>query len=956
MTPATRGPIGRHSELATIDAALVALGEGRGLFLELVGEPGIGKTTLLAELLERGDARGFLTLSGRASELEREVPFALVVAALDGYLGSLEAGMLEPLGSDLLSELGQVFPSLSAWRLGAPGTLPVERHRLFRAIVGLLDHLGFYRPVVLALDDLHWADAATIELLGSILRRPATGPVLLAAAYRPGYAPEALGDAFAGAARDGVAERIEVGPLAETEAKALVERVAGSLRPAAFSDLYRESGGNPFFLEQMSRGVEAHAEDAPESDGAVPSAVASILRAEIRSLGPEARKLLEGAAVVGDPFDPRLAGEIAEIPDALARLDELLAVDLVRPTDVPTRFRFRHAVVRRAVYGGAASGWRLGAHARAAATLQEQGASPVVRAPHIERSAMPGDLAAVEALEAAARAVTGSAPASSAHWLEAALRLLPEDDLPRRVALLVPMASSLAASGQLEKSLGAFTEALALVPPSGSPLRVPLVAANAGILHMLRRGDEAFRLLEDSFRALDDDGTVEAATLEAMLAVASVTGSDPALPEGWARRALDDATRLRDVPLQVLAGAVLALGQWRVDRLGSALEEIDRAAALVDGLSDDELAQRIESIVWLGWAETVSERIVDAARHFDRGLAIARGTGQGHVLLQLVAPRGDCARWLGRLEEAAAIMDDAVESARLTENREFLAWTLATRGRVALEMGDVALGLSLCERAWELAGDRGDQTSVSVGSWLALALLEAGRLEDAARQVLEVGQGPDLLLHGSYRPEWYLLLTRAAIDLGRLDEAEGWATRAEEAAARTGLPGRRAWAGSARARVSLARGEGPRAAEQAAAAAAFAETSMQPLEAARCRMLEGRALAVAGEIEAAGERLAGAEAVFARCGAERSRDEAARELRRLGRRVPRRGATGTRGALSPREREVADLVASGASNREIAERLFISVKTVENHVASAIRKLGVPSRAGVGSAISALDR
>jgi hypothetical protein len=160
----------------------------------------------------------------------------------------------------------------------------------------------------------------------------------------------------------------------------------------------------------------------------VPQSVMSMLAEEVRSLPPGSRRVLEAAAVAGEPFVPDVAAEIGEVSEAEVggALDDLLARDLVRATDVPRHFRFRHPLVRRAVYAHAGGGWRLAAHGRAAAALASRGASAAAQAHHVEHSARRGDEEAIALLSRAAATAAPRAPATAARWLQAAVRLVPE--------------------------------------------------------------------------------------------------------------------------------------------------------------------------------------------------------------------------------------------------------------------------------------------------------------------------------------------------------------------------------------------------------------------------------------------------------------------------------------------------------------------------------------------------
>jgi predicted ATPase len=176
--------VGRRRELAAIGSALGRLSGRRGGWLVLSGEPGIGKTRLLRELRDRSEAAGHMVLAGRAAEFERELPFAVWIDALDGAVASLGEARIESLVGDRLGELARVLPALAGPE-GAPvAGVQDERFRAYRAVRALLEGLAAGRAVVIVLDDLHWADDASLELLAHMLRRAPRGKVLVALAYR----------------------------------------------------------------------------------------------------------------------------------------------------------------------------------------------------------------------------------------------------------------------------------------------------------------------------------------------------------------------------------------------------------------------------------------------------------------------------------------------------------------------------------------------------------------------------------------------------------------------------------------------------------------------------------------------------------------------------------------------------------------------------------------------------
>ena len=310
------------------------------------------------------------------------------------------------------------------------------------------------RPVVVCLDDVHWADPGSIEALAALVHRPPAGPALLALASRSGQAPAVLVRALAAAGP----VRLSPGPLDEAEARALVGEAAAAV--------YADSGGNPFYLEQLARGRAAAATTG--GDGSAPPAVAAVLAAEIAALPDEARRLIDAAAVAGDPFEVGIAAEVAALDEAAAldALDVLLAQALVRPGGAPRRFAFRHPVVRHAVYEAVPAGRRIGAHGRAADALARRGAGPVQRAHHVEQAAGPGDAEAIALLDAAAAELRSLAPGTAAHLLSAVLRLLPHGR--PRTRFEMRLADAQAAAGDAAGSRDTLLEALRTRRAGGS--------------------------------------------------------------------------------------------------------------------------------------------------------------------------------------------------------------------------------------------------------------------------------------------------------------------------------------------------------------------------------------------------------------------------------------------------------------------------------------------------------
>ncbi len=960
MLDGTGGMVGRRVELDALQAALAGLENRAHGVVQIAGEQGIGKSRLVAELCASAERLRYLVFSGRSAEFEQAEPFGVLVDALDDYLASLDRRELDDLDVEL-DELAAVFPAL-ARLVGDPvATSPDERYRAFQAVRALLDALSRRRPVVLALDDLHWADAASVELISYLLRRPPRGRVLTVLAFRPAQLPRRFAPVIEASTRESRIVRLDLDPLTPDEARGLLD--PGLPRPVS-DELYRLSGGNPFYLGELARAARRGGGDAVGSvagTGAarIPAAVQGALAEEVAVLSPRAHALIQGAAVAGDPFEVGLAATVGDGPEGeeLAAIDELLDADLVRPSPIPRRFEFRHPLVRHAVYEAAGPGWRIGAHARAAAALAAQGASVGSRAHHVELSARPGDVAAGGLLVEAADAAAGRAPAAAARWYEAALRIMPEtaSTRPRRVEVLVGLARTLESVGRLDESRAALVDALALVPVDAHARRVGLMVNCARLEQVLGRHGDAQRRLHQALTELPDPASAEAAELKVELGLAARFAGDAAGLRARAEEALDAAATVGDRALEAKSSALIAFGAAESDQEEAlVVTAIDRAAELVDALTDEELADRVESALFLGWAEIFLGRFDDADRHLERGVNLARASGQGQHIL-MTTGRALVLSIRGNISEATDVVATAVEIARLSENVQFLAWALDTECRVATTRGDLDTAIRCGEEGVASAAALGNPwISAPVGSALGLARLEAGDPEGCRGDLLKWGGGPDLPRASVWqRCLGYEALTRAELALGRVDGVDEWVRRAE--ALDTSLsPLAAAMTRRARARVLLARGA---ANEAVAASREAADIEVQVgarVAASQSRTLEGQALAAADRRDDAITVLQRAEAELAACGAVRYADEAARELRRLGRRVTRRGRGAAAGdaGLTGRELEVARLVMAGKTNREIAAELFLSEKTVETHLRHAFEKLGVSSRAALAGVLA----
>ncbi len=940
--------MGRSPELEQLELLLAGLDGAACLAVE--GEPGIGKTHLLGELRRRADERRMLVLGGTAAEFERDVPFALWTDALDAYVVSQDPDELVP--APMRPELGGVLPSLAV--VDEPPAVD-ERYRTHRAVRALLENIAEGQPLTLILDDLHWADQASLELIASLLKRPPAAPVLLALGFRSGQAPPTLAAALA----EPLVRRLQLAPLDEAGVR---ELLGAEVEEQRLARIRSETGGNPLYALQLARAAELPAQssssDRVGGEAGVPSLVVAALLAELQELPPAARDLLEAASVAGDPFEPELAFAIAglEADAGMDALDELLPSGLVRATDVPRQFAFRHPLVRRAVYESTKGGWRLGAHARAAAALTAAGASAPARAHHVEHSAARGDTDAVAVLVEAGQASASRAPAASVRWFDAALRLLPADERQTRLGVLVLQAQALRATGDRERCRAALLAALELLPPDQVAIRVRLTAACAFMEDALGRHEEARARLDRALAELPEDSPQERVEVLLSLCTGAFFTQDLERMRELAEEAVDGATALDDAGLEMAARAMLSHAYVVLGREEEAAGHLTRAGELLRALSDLELAGRIEAVSRLGWAELYRERFAAAIANFERGLTISRATGQSQFVSYLLQGLSLSEAQLGNRTTALELSDNAIEAARLMNVEFILAAALISRGAAALVSGDLETLIPAAREGLALLEGRDVSVFGVIGSCgLAAALVEAGELNSDLDSLVAIAGGWEMpKLTPAYRAQFQEVLTRGWLAAGELERARDAAARAEAAAAELGLEVALAQGWRARAAILLADGEAEEAAALALRSAQSAAGAGARIEAARSRALAGQALAARGGRERALELLREAETELDACGATRPREEARRELRGLGGRVEPRGpAAGGEGldSLTKREREVADLVTARKTNKQIAAELFLSEKTVESHLRNVFFKLGVSSRVEVAEAV-----
>jgi len=941
--------VGRVDALRLVDKTLDRAGKGAFQLLELVGEPGVGKSRLLAEAVATARGKAMLTLVGRASEFERDAPLAALADALDDHLETLSERQLARLSESERRLLGSVFVGLSA----DASAEPADRYRLFRAVRGLLELLAESGGLVLVLDDVHWADESSVELLDHLLRHAPRGRIVVAVAYRPGQASPQLSAAL-GLAQPTRRVRIDVAPLTEHEADELLGPDVNRMRRQA---LYEASGGNPFYLEALSRMNNPHVPSPRDSEAfasmtaEVPETVRAALLLELTSLSGIGQLVAKAAAVVGDEFEPAAvaaAGEIAE-SEALNALDELVARDVVRPD--AARFRFRHPLVRHAAYASAKAGWRMGAHGRAAHFLRGKGAQPQMLAHHVVNSAPFGDLASVGELASAAQAIVSRAPATAAHWLGNALRLLPDNEAtrPTRCNLLLALANAQLSAGQLREGRAPAREALQLLPADDLARRAIAARLTATTERMLGSRQAAKAVLLAELRRFPDPLVVEAAPLYLRLAVEYIGTGEAAecarmLGEMGKLDHLDPATAFAAAGLGVMPAYIAG-------DLPGALDLLDEVDRLMAQLTVAEITPWMDVTAWLCWGELMVGRHSSALTRLDRVIEIARSTGQQFVLAYLLAAKAFALGRLGRLAEAAPLAEEACDIARLVGSGEALTMALTSQALILAWAGEYPAALKAASEGATASQPSKVYWSVLAGCARSLVLIYSRDLP-AGRPAVEAAC--EAFESGGVRDETLLLICLEAMAhaeaiAGNPSAGLPLADRAD-AIRHPDHEVNVAVADLIRAHA-LSSTDPATSAKLALQSADTLASLDYRLEEGRARLRAGQSLAASGDRAAGLRQLAIAAELFATVGARGLHAQAAEAQRRLGQRVPvprlgRRQELPF--GLSAREFEVARLVVEGRTNAQIAERLSLSLRTVETHLTRVFGKTGVPARGGLG--------
>jgi DNA-binding NarL/FixJ family response regulator len=954
--------VGRAAELRRLDTVLDRAEQGSPQVVLVAGDAGVGKTRLLLALADRARRRGMRVLAGGCVELgDIGLAYLPVVDALRELADDPDEARLLAGAALTAPGLGRLLPGIEP--AARTGDDP-DQLQVLDAVRAVLVGSSERSPVVLVLEDLHWADRASRDLVAFLARTLRSGRVTLAVSYRSDelHRRHPLRPLLAELVRLPWVERLELAPFTRAELAEHLEAIAGASLPTGQLDgIYARSEGNPFYAEQLL------AAGAGEARVELPATLAEVLLSRVQRLSEPAQRVLGVAAVAGRRVPHRLLAEVTGLPEADLEQGLHQAVDAgVLTTDAASgSYAFRHALLQEAVYGDLLPGEQMRLHAACARLLaaDPDGAAAELAHHCLASHDLLGALAA--SVRAAQEAEAVLAPAETLRHLTIALRLWERTPDPVAVAgidrfeLTLRAAAAASAAGEHQRAASLAQDAVRTVRATEDPAQAA-------------RAYERFGLY------LFYAGRVE----EALAARARAVELVPAQPP----------TRLR---ARVTAAIAQALVNAR--RRDEARRWCDEALAAARGAgSADEEA---DVLITLGMVEQYDDP-ASACTRFAAARAQAAASGSPEIELRALYCLAEVSSQLGHLASACAASDEGVELGQLTG----LGWsgmgiflrrgqlkaryrtgdwdacerliaaapaltTLAVAEVVAQGLGVLVARARPAAPVWlrQLAGLGGADPALDrdVAVWEAELASWQGDLE-AARSAVRRGLAAadavelfDQALEGAW-----VAMNGLSVEADRADQARAagdTATLAEATAAGRALLERvRADAEQAhgthlahdvhiRGRHAKAEAEWTRLqgrsdpARWQAAVDAFSYGHAYAV--ARCQWRLAEALAGGGDREQASTAARAAHATATRLGAA-PLQAALEALARRGRLDLGAGLPDQRrlAGLTPRELEVLGLLVEGRSNRQIAEELFISGKTASVHVTNLLAKLGVHSR------------
>lgn len=934
--------IERETEVDAIDRALAGALEGRGSVVAIEGPPGIGKSSLVRAGLELAAKRDMYTISVRATELERSYPYGIVRQTAD----SVALDKSDEERSALFTGAARLALPILEPGSAEKGDSPELMYQRLHGLYWVIANLARDRPLLISIDDAQWADEASMAAERFLSLRIADLPMVLLLAVRTtevGPFAVPLAEILA----DPATTSIRPGPLSQAGAARRIEALLGAPDPAFAAACHHATGGNPFLLEQLvsevrAEGIEPTAENAEQVESLGPDTVRASVLLRLERLpsagGPVARAL----AVLGEHDvslrDVATLAGVAE-DDAAEALAELERAGLV--TGAP-HLRFTHTILRASIEDDMPAVERSLAHQQAARMLADRDADPVAVAAHLLVSDPgQGNWARAALRSAARRAEALGDPAAAVRYLERAVDEQPDD----------------AELGEVLFELG-LAAAHAGLPDAGDHLERAARAGGAtrlralhwtAVLHLVAgRAAKAADVLEHALRDVHEDSDSAKPLLETLMAAG--------LESATVRRRLDGLLDYLEEPrgapqtdferFTLVALAFVAV----VEKADAA-----RATDLVHRALAVEERGYYESVMRASVGRPMPAFVLTLLERFDEGRGIldglvraARDYGDRSAAGVFLAERAWNRYRAGDAEGAEADASEALRIARdATRARGHAPIAASVALLAGMERERPFDELEAIVAALPPAGDADTvvQDDLALArAWLALSKGDARAAADAAlsldREDSWGYNSPTLL-------PWRSVASVALTQLGEEERGLELAREELRLAQELGTP---RVVGIAQRAVALA---GPADERQAGLEAAVAtlENGTAKLELARVTCELGADLRRRGERSAARDMLRRAHALAAECGATRLASRARDELTRSGARLIREPASGVE-ALTPSEVRVAELAAEGLTNREVAQALFVSEKTVETHLGRVYRKLDIKSRHALPGALA----
>ena len=597
--------VGRRNELERLQRHFELAAEGRRQLVLLEGEPGIGKTRLALQFMAECEAAGALALYGRC-DAETLTPYQPFVEVLRRYVARSSPDRLAPWKA----ELGRVVPELASGDTRPPEA--AERYRLFDAASEVLAELARSQPVVLVLDDLHWADTPTLLMLRQIVRSADASPVLIVASFRDTERPTALVDMLVQLRREHFFERIELRGLDEADATRMIEEFGPHGMPEHVNRaLWEETKGNPFFLEEMVRHLGAGPPRAEGSNGApwpleLPEGVREVIGRRLATLSERTSQVLTTAAVIGREFRIELLEAVG--PHDEDELDEVVeeSVNAHVIAEVPGvygRCSFTHSLIRQTLYEGLTETRRARLHLRVGEALERMETGdepPLAELAHHFVLAPPqrGAPKAVEYAERAAeRAMSVLAYEEAARLYEVALRALDQapTDQERRCELLLACGNAQTKAGEGNAAHATYREAADVARALESPRLLAQAALGYGTAWQMAGGvvdDTLVQMLEEALAAVGGDDPALRARLLARLAIELSFSDQRERRAELSGEAVDIARRVGDTSGLGFALVARHWSLWGPTNVQERLEAANDLLSLAERSGDERLAMQ----------------------------------------------------------------------------------------------------------------------------------------------------------------------------------------------------------------------------------------------------------------------------------------------------------------------------------------------------------------------------